>query len=293
MYVCSMEVAAEVGPVISEARTLARFIAPLQERLWSLARNLWWSWDHETVSLFRDLDPVRFRQLNQNPISLLNEMPLATNRASRGRACPSQPRQLRLPPPARVPSCRPHLGRYTRRRSAPAPCRLLLRRIRHPRIRPHLLRRPRRSRRRSHQERIRPGYPAHRNRPLLRPGIFPCNGSMPAAGRRKSTCRRMFHSLPYGACNRRQMERLVDIQVDTRRRPDLRQSLAHESGPYAISCCPIPTSKAIAPGRSRTHLAALWRRWRVRASARNWCSASAACALLRAMGITPGVLSHE
>ena len=37
--------AAQVAPVVSEARTLARFIAPVQERLWALARNLWWSWD--------------------------------------------------------------------------------------------------------------------------------------------------------------------------------------------------------------------------------------------------------
>src|SRR5271165_1583326 len=72
-----VEAAAQVAPIVSEARTLARFIAPTQERLWSLARNLWWSWDHDTVSLFRDLDPVRFRQLNQNPISLLSEIPLA------------------------------------------------------------------------------------------------------------------------------------------------------------------------------------------------------------------------
>src|SRR6267142_2593859 len=41
-----VEVAAEVAPVVSEARTLDRFIAPTQERLWSLARNLWWSWDY-------------------------------------------------------------------------------------------------------------------------------------------------------------------------------------------------------------------------------------------------------
>ncbi|MGA7590073.1 MAG: DUF3417 domain-containing protein, partial [Candidatus Sulfotelmatobacter sp.] len=71
------EAAAQVAPVVSEARTLDRFIAPAQERLWSLARNLWWSWDHDAVSLFRDLDPVRWRQLNQNPISLLSELPLA------------------------------------------------------------------------------------------------------------------------------------------------------------------------------------------------------------------------
>jgi starch phosphorylase len=62
--------------VISEARTLARFIAPAQERLWALARNLWWSWDLDSTSLFRDLAPLRFRQLNQNPIALLSEIPL-------------------------------------------------------------------------------------------------------------------------------------------------------------------------------------------------------------------------
>jgi glycogen phosphorylase len=69
--------AAQVAPVVCEARTLDRFIAPAQERLWALARNLWWSWDHDAVSLFRDLDPVRWRQLNQNPVSLLSEFPLA------------------------------------------------------------------------------------------------------------------------------------------------------------------------------------------------------------------------
>ena len=69
--------ASQVAPVVSEARMLDRFIAPAQERLWALARNLWWSWDHDAVSLFRDLDPVRWKQLNQNPVSLLAEFPLA------------------------------------------------------------------------------------------------------------------------------------------------------------------------------------------------------------------------
>src|SRR5271154_900355 len=70
------EAAAQVAPVVSEARTLDRFIAPAQERLWSLARNLWWSWDHDCISLFRDLNPVRWRELNQNPVSMLSEIPL-------------------------------------------------------------------------------------------------------------------------------------------------------------------------------------------------------------------------
>jgi starch phosphorylase len=70
-------VAAQVAPLVSEARSVDRFIAPTQEKLWALARNLWWSWDHDTVGLFRDLDPTRFAELNQNPLALLSEIPLA------------------------------------------------------------------------------------------------------------------------------------------------------------------------------------------------------------------------
>lgn len=70
------EAANQVAPIVSEARTLDRFIAPVQEKLWELARNVWWSWDQECVSVFRDLNPVRWRALNQNPIALLSETPL-------------------------------------------------------------------------------------------------------------------------------------------------------------------------------------------------------------------------
>ncbi len=71
------EAATQVASVVSEARTLDRFIAPLQERLWALARNLWWSWDHNASGLFLDLDPARWNELNNNPIALLSEVPLA------------------------------------------------------------------------------------------------------------------------------------------------------------------------------------------------------------------------
>ena len=70
-----VQAAAQLAPVVSEARTLDRFVAPTLDRLWSLARNLWWAWDHDSTGLFRDLDPVRFRQLNHNPVSLLSEIP--------------------------------------------------------------------------------------------------------------------------------------------------------------------------------------------------------------------------
>jgi glycogen phosphorylase len=71
------EAAAQVAPVVSEARTLDRFIAPAQEKLWAIARNLWWSWDQDSTGLFRDLDPVRWRELNHNPVALLSEIPLS------------------------------------------------------------------------------------------------------------------------------------------------------------------------------------------------------------------------
>ncbi len=71
-----VEAAAEVAPVVSAARTLDRFIAPYQERLWSIARNLWWCWDYDASSIFRDLDPGRWRAHNHNPVALLNEIPL-------------------------------------------------------------------------------------------------------------------------------------------------------------------------------------------------------------------------
>ena len=46
------EAADQVAPVVSEARTLDRFIAPAQEKLWELARNVWWSWDHDASACF-------------------------------------------------------------------------------------------------------------------------------------------------------------------------------------------------------------------------------------------------
>jgi len=71
-----VDAAAQLAPVVSEARTPDRFIAPAQERLWSLARNLWWSWDQDSYSVFLDLNPARWRSLNHNPIALLSEMAL-------------------------------------------------------------------------------------------------------------------------------------------------------------------------------------------------------------------------
>src|SRR4051812_8567503 len=42
--------AGQLGPIVSEARTLEQFIAPTYERIWALARNYWWSWDVEAAA---------------------------------------------------------------------------------------------------------------------------------------------------------------------------------------------------------------------------------------------------
>jgi starch phosphorylase len=71
-----MEIAGQLTPIISEVRTLEQFIAPSQDRLWTVAQNLWWSWNEAGVQLFRELDPVRWREVDHNPVTLLSEIPL-------------------------------------------------------------------------------------------------------------------------------------------------------------------------------------------------------------------------
>jgi glycogen phosphorylase len=63
---------AQLAPVVTEARTLRQFVAPVHQRLAHVAQNLWWSWDPESVALFRDIDPVLWRQCDHNPIALLH-----------------------------------------------------------------------------------------------------------------------------------------------------------------------------------------------------------------------------
>jgi starch phosphorylase len=45
----------------------------LYDKCMALARNLWWSWQSDVTNLFRELDPIRWRQLQHNPIALLAE----------------------------------------------------------------------------------------------------------------------------------------------------------------------------------------------------------------------------
>jgi starch phosphorylase len=67
---------AQLAPIVSEARTVDQFVTPAHQRLRELAQNLWWSWDDDTTSLFRELDPVLWREFDHNPIALLQQTPI-------------------------------------------------------------------------------------------------------------------------------------------------------------------------------------------------------------------------
>lgn len=47
----------------------------MRSRYRALCDNLWWCWDTQAQTLFRDLDPDRWEELNHNPIALLDELP--------------------------------------------------------------------------------------------------------------------------------------------------------------------------------------------------------------------------
>jgi len=66
----------QLAPLVSEARTLGQFLAPTYQRLSALAQNVWWSWDDDATTLFRQLDPVVWTQSGHNPVALLRQVPI-------------------------------------------------------------------------------------------------------------------------------------------------------------------------------------------------------------------------
>lgn len=45
------------------------------DKLRELARNLWWTWQPNVISLFRELDPQLWRELDHNPVEFLERLP--------------------------------------------------------------------------------------------------------------------------------------------------------------------------------------------------------------------------
>jgi starch phosphorylase len=63
----------EVPETQSSSRSFDISAETLYDKCYTLAHNLWWTWHPEVINLFRDLDPIRWRQLDHNPIALLKE----------------------------------------------------------------------------------------------------------------------------------------------------------------------------------------------------------------------------
>ena len=191
-----VEAAAQVAPVVSEARTLDRFIAPVQERLWALARNLWWSWDHDSVGLFlragsgsaggksittrfRCWAKCRWPKVERGAAELVLHSRI--NYAYR--------RQREYLQADRT------WGAHARGRSAAAPGGLFLGGIRAARIDAGLFGRAGRAGGRPHQERVGSGHSAGWRRIVLWAGIFPA-----AAGRERLAAGRISADRRQPAC---------------------------------------------------------------------------------------------
>ncbi len=162
----------QLASIVSQARTLGQFVAPAHQRLEALARNLWWSWDHDTASLFRALDPGAVARARSQPDRAAPADSRRAARRARVGARAAQPHQLRVPPHAGAPDVDAHVGRAERGGALGATGRVLLGRVRPARIGADLLGRPRHPRRRPHQGGLGPRHSARRHRPLLRPGLF-------------------------------------------------------------------------------------------------------------------------
>src|SRR5437764_1228243 len=65
----------EAAPPETVSKPILSELSPhtISDKCNALARNLWWTWHPEVINLFRDLDPIRWRQLDHNPVALLRE----------------------------------------------------------------------------------------------------------------------------------------------------------------------------------------------------------------------------
>ena len=157
----------------------------LVDKLRELAPNLWWTWQPNVIALFRELDPALWRRVDHNPVEFLERLPAE---------------QLERREPPRWHSIRESTTRFAGWRSisripafvgsgacldpAGAAGRLFFRRVRPARKPADLFRRPRSPRRRSSQERQRPGHPLDRRRAAVRRRATSANPSTPTAGSR-------------------------------------------------------------------------------------------------------------
>ena len=142
-------------------------------RLRELAYNLRWSWDHDTIGLFRRLDRDLWETTGHNPVwmlGLIDQTPPGSALRRPGVYGAVPPRLPRL---RRLHERDRHLVRAASRQSRQAVHRLFFDGIRADRVPAKLLRRSRRPQRRPPQERQRSRHSAGRRRAALSGRLLP------------------------------------------------------------------------------------------------------------------------
>ena len=252
------DAAAQVAPVVSEARTLDRFIAPVAgatlvagpQSVVELGPRFHQPVPRPRSGALERAQPQSGRAARRNSAGELERRATRTGAA--------QPHQLCLPPPAGISAGRPHLGRD----AMPAFCGRGRSRI---------------SRRSSACTNRCPiysgglgvlagdhiksasdlGHSAGRHRLVLRPGIFPA-----APGRngwqQEEYIQTDVNQLPMEPAIGTNGEP-VTVQIETRSGIDSRQGVAREGGPLRSAAARFQRRRQCS-GRSRTDFAPVWRR---------------------------------
>ena len=239
---------------------------PLPERLLApsrtLAYNLRWSWNHDTISLFRRLDRDLWEPTGHNPVLMLGSITQERlDEAAAGRGLPRPPRPRgrdlrRLPGAAPAPGT----GKQHRRRR-PHPRSPTSRGVRPHRVPADLLRRPGHPGRRPPEVGQRPRPAAGRRRPALPAGLLP-----PVPERRRLAAGDATRTTTSTTCrcrSCRDARRARRVRVERATSRAARSSLpdlARAGRAASRSTCSTPTSPENPPRRPRHHRPALRRR---------------------------------
>ena len=184
---CCAEAAAQVAPVVSEARTLDRFIAPAQERLWALARNLWWSWDARHHQPVPGPGSGALAGAEEQSHFAARRISAGGAGAAGGGAALHSRINYAYRRQQEYLQSGPDVGRDARGRAAAAAGGLLLGGVRAAPIGADLFGRTGGAGGGPYQERVGPGHPVDRDRSVLRAGLFPAAAGSAAAGSRRTT----------------------------------------------------------------------------------------------------------
>ena len=248
-----------------------------------LAYNYRWSWTPGGPDVFRAIDPDRWDRVAENPIRLLQET-AADRLAAAAEDADLLARASALEQTIAADLARAGAGR---RRHAGASRRVLLRRVRRPRVAADLLRRPRRARGRLPEGVLGPGAADGRRRAAVPRGLLP-----PADRPRRLAARVLGRHRSRSGCPRRSCAARTASRSRSPRRSAMRRSRRRSGGSTSAASrcsCSTPTGRRTPspaagsrPSSTSPTRTCAWRS--------TSCSASAARRRSRRSAIEPGIV---